>query len=129
MAEDVAQKRKGRVCECFIVALPVEVSGEQREALTRAFAERLTGGVAGYVVAIHDQQGNDQNNPHFHLVAFDVMIKSGGRGRPKSTLGMARRGALDMVGSIFCSAGRLSSPAICTGAAVSGQPAQSMLLL
>lgn len=94
-AEEAAQSRKGRVCERFIIALPVEASGIQREALMRAFAERLTGGVAGYVAAIHDQQGNDRNNPHFHLVAFDAMIKSGGRGRPKSTLGMARKHAVE----------------------------------
>ena len=55
-AEDAAQQRKGRVCERFIVALPVEATPDQREALTRAFAEKLTGGVAGYVAAIHDKQ-------------------------------------------------------------------------
>ena len=70
--EEAAQRRKGRACERFIVALPVEATPEQREALVRAFAEKLTGGVAGYIAAIHDKQGNDQSNPHFHLVAFDV---------------------------------------------------------
>ena len=90
-AEDAAQKRKGRVCERFIIALPIEATYEQRASLAKAFAEKLTGGVAGYVAAIHDQHGNDRSNPHFHLVAFDVMIKSGGRGRPKSTLGMQKR--------------------------------------
>ncbi|MEO9937626.1 MobA/MobL family protein [Sulfitobacter pontiacus] len=94
-AEVAAQRGKGRVCERFIIALPVEATAEQREAMVRAFAEQLTGGSAGYMAAIHDKHGNDQRNPHFHLVAFDVMIKSGGRGRPKSTLGMARKHAVE----------------------------------
>ncbi len=75
--------------------VPVETSGEQREALVRAFAEKFTHGIGSYVAAIHDQQGNDISNPHFHLVAFDVMQKSGGRGRPRSTLGMARKNAIE----------------------------------
>ena len=100
-AEDAAQKRKGRVCERFIIALPVEATGHQREALARAFAEELTGGVAGFVAAIHDQNGNDHRNPHFHLVAFDVMVKSGGRGRPKSTLGMSRKNAIEATAKMW----------------------------
>lgn len=94
-AEEEAQKRKGRVCERFVIALPVEASHEQREALTRAFAERLSNGIAGYVAAIHDQHGNDINNPHAHFVFFDVQQKSGGRGRPKSALGLARKNAIE----------------------------------
>ncbi|WP_339912664.1 MobA/MobL family protein [Sulfitobacter litoralis] len=100
-AEDAAQKRKGRVCERFIIALPIEATYEQRASLAKAFAEKLTGGVAGYVAAIHDQHGNDRSNPHFHLVAFDVMIKSGGRGRPKSTLGMARKNAIETTAKMW----------------------------
>lgn len=95
-AEDAAQRRKGRVCERFIIALPPEATDQQREALAKAFADELTGGVSGYVAAIHDRNGNDLCNPHFHLVAFDVMIKAGGRRRPRSTLGMARKNAVQM---------------------------------
>ena len=100
-AENAAQRRKGRVCERFIIALPVEATDKEREALVRAFAEELTGGVAGYVAAIHDQTGNDRSNPHFHLVAFDVMVKSGGRGRPRSTLGMARKHAVETTAKMW----------------------------
>ncbi|MEP0455804.1 MAG: hypothetical protein ABJD57_23355, partial [Roseibium sp.] len=59
-AEVAAQRGKGRVCERFIIALPVEATAEQREAMVRAFAEQLTGGSAGYMAAIHDKHGNDQ---------------------------------------------------------------------
>ncbi|WP_155846060.1 MobA/MobL family protein [Celeribacter ethanolicus] len=95
LAEEEAQRRKGRVCERFVIALPVEASTTQREALVRAFAERLTKGVAGFVAAIHDQHGNDTRNPHAHFVFFDVQQKTGGRGRPKSTLGLARKNAIE----------------------------------
>lgn len=94
-AEEEAQRRKGRVCERLVIALPVEATPEQREALTRAFAERLSKGIAGYVAAIHDQHGNDTKNPHAHFVFFDVQQRTGGRGRPKSTLGLARKNAIE----------------------------------
>ena len=93
-AEEEAQRRKGRVCERFVVALPVEASQEQREVLARAYADRLSHRVAGYVVAIHDHHENDLRTPHAHFVFFDVQQKTGGRGRPKSTLGLARRHAI-----------------------------------
>jgi hypothetical protein len=95
LAEEEARRRKGRVCERFVVALPIEATPEQREALTRAFAERLSKGIAGYVAAIHDQHGNDTQNPHAHFVFFDIQQKTGGRGRPKSTLGFARKNAIE----------------------------------
>jgi len=58
-AEQEAIQRKGRVCERFIVALPVEASEAQRLELGCAFADALTQGKAGYVLAIHDKAGND----------------------------------------------------------------------
>ncbi len=75
--------------------LPVEATADQRRALTGAFAERLSKGIVGYVAAIHDQHGNDIHNPHAHFVFFDVQQKSGGRGRPRSTLGLARKNAIE----------------------------------
>ena len=95
LVEEEAQRRKGRVCERFVIALPAEASPEQREALTRAYAEQMSKGIAGYVAAIHDQHGNDTKNPHAHFVFFDVQQKTGGRGRPKSTLGLARKNAIE----------------------------------
>lgn len=100
-AEQEAENRKGRVCERFILALPVEASPGQREALVRAFAEALTQGVAGFVAAIHDQRGNDTKNPHAHIAAFDVQVKGGGRGRPRSTIGMARKNAVEEAAALW----------------------------
>lgn len=100
-AEKAAEKRGGRVAERFILALPVEATAEQRVALARAYAEELTQGVAGYVLAIHDARGNDARNPHCHLVAFDAFQKTGGRGRPRSVMGMAREGAVERAAALW----------------------------
>lgn len=100
-AEREAETRKGRVCERFILALPVEATPEQREALVRAFGDALTKGTAAYVAAIHDQHGNDIKNPHAHIVAFDVQVKGGGRGRPRSTIGMARKNAVEETAALW----------------------------
>lgn len=94
-AERAAEARKGRVCERFIIALPVEASAEQRVALVRAFCEAITHGKAGYIAAIHDKAGNDIHNPHAHIAAFDIHEKTGGRGRPRSVIGMARKNAVE----------------------------------
>nr|WP_319515785.1 MobA/MobL family protein [uncultured Cohaesibacter sp.] len=94
-AEASALKRRGRVCERLIVALPLEASLDQREELVKAYAEHLTKGKAAFIAAIHDQHGNDTNNPHAHFVLFDAFECSGGRGRPKSVLGFARKNAIE----------------------------------
>jgi len=100
-AEATAKKRKGRVAERFIIALPVEATAAQREALANAFAEKLTDGKAGFIVAVHDKAGNDKANPHMHLVAFDTFEKGGGRGRPRSVIGMARKGAVERTAAMW----------------------------
>lgn len=100
-AEMAALRRRGRVAERFIVALPVEATPEQRVVLAREFAEKLTSGTAGFILAIHDQAGNDRANPHMHLVAFDSFERTGGRGRPRSILGMARKGAINRTTALW----------------------------
>lgn len=100
-AECDAERRKGRVCERFVIALPIEATYGQREELVRAFCEEITKGVAGYIAAIHDKVGNDVLNPHFHVAAFDVHVRTGGRGRPRSTLGMARKNAVERTAALW----------------------------
>ena len=100
-AERDAKKRKGRVCERFVVALPVEATEDERLELAKKFAECLSHGVAGYVIAIHDCNANDVKNPHAHFVFFDVHQKTGGRGRPKSILGLARKNAIERTAELW----------------------------
>ncbi|UWR88314.1 MobA/MobL family protein [Phaeobacter inhibens] len=89
------------MAERFIIALPVEATPAQREALANAFAEKLTDGKAGFILAIHDKAGNDRENPHMHLVAFDAFEKTGGRGRPRSVIGLARKGAVERTAALW----------------------------
>ena len=100
-AEQEAETRRGRVCERLILALPLEATPEQRETLVRWFCEALTKGTAGYIAAIHDQRGNDIKNPHAHIAAFDLQVKGGGRGRPRSTIGMARKHAIEETAALW----------------------------
>lgn len=93
--EQAAEKSGGRVCERFTIALPLEAKAEQREALVSAFAEHITKGNAGFIAAIHDKKENDLFNPHAHLICFDTFTRKGGRGRPSSVLGMARKNAVE----------------------------------
>lgn len=93
--EQAAEKSGGRVCERFTIALPIEADGAQREALVSAFAEHITKGEAGFIAAIHDKKENDLFNPHAHLICFDKQSKKGGRGRPSSVMGMARKNAIE----------------------------------
>lgn len=99
--EVAAQASSGRVCERFVIALPREASSQQRAELGQAFAEALTNRKAGYILAIHDKAGNDIRNPHLHLVAFDAYERSGGRGRPRSCLGMARKDAVERTAALW----------------------------
>lgn len=100
-AESSAARRKGRVCERFIIALPLEASEFQREMLIREYCEKLTKGRAGYVAAIHDKSKNDCANPHAHIVMFDLHEKGTGRGRPRSVLGMARKNAVQLAAEVW----------------------------
>ncbi len=99
--EVAAQASGGRVCERFVIALPCEASPQQRVELGKAFAEALTNRKAGYILAIHDKAGNDTRNPHLHLVAFDAFERSGGRGRPRSCIGMARKDAVERAAALW----------------------------
>jgi MobA/MobL family len=95
-----AAGRNGRIAESFIIALPLEGSRQQHQALVRHFAEALTRGTAGWVAAIHY---NRPRNPHFHILAFDESTerKAGQRGRSPKVMGLSRTGALDEVRALW----------------------------
>lgn len=63
-------RKNARVIDKVLVALPRELNGEQRAALIRAFAERVTEGRASWLAAFHEG-GKDIENPHVHLVIRD----------------------------------------------------------
>lgn len=71
-------RKNGRVADKLMLALPRELSADQREALVRDFAEEITRGRASWYGAVHDK-GKDQKNPHCHLLVVDRDVTTGRR--------------------------------------------------
>lgn len=71
-------RKNGRVADKLMLALPRELSAEQRAALVKGFAEAVTDGRAGWFAAFHDK-GKDARNPHCHLVICDRDAGTGKR--------------------------------------------------
>lgn len=84
-AED-GSRVNGRVADKLMLALPKELTPEQRHELVRGFAEDVTGGKAPWLAAHHDKN-RDASNPHCHLLVRD----QGPDG--KRVFGMSERGS------------------------------------
>ena len=76
--EERGDRKNARVVDKVMLALPRELDGEQRAQLVRSFAERVTGGRASWMAAIHEQ-AKDAKNPHCHLVVRDRDVETGRR--------------------------------------------------
>ncbi|MBO9479749.1 MobA/MobL family protein [Shimia sp. R11_0] len=68
--EEAEDRKNARVCDKVMIALPKELSAEERTELVKDFAQRVTQGQAPWFAAIHDR-GKDRKNPHCHLVFRD----------------------------------------------------------
>jgi ATP-dependent exoDNAse (exonuclease V) alpha subunit len=88
-AEHAETRKNARVAREYLVALPVELSAEQRLALTRGFAHELSDRYHFALdVAIHaprDYPGSDPRNFHAHLLATTREVQLRGLG-DKTTL-------------------------------------------
>jgi hypothetical protein len=72
-------RKNGRVADKLMLALPRELSAEQRMELVRDYAQQIThGSRAPWIAGIHDR-GKDAANPHAHLVIHDRDIETGKR--------------------------------------------------
>ena len=78
LEQELADRKNARVCDKLRVALPIELTPEQRYQLTEAYVRDLTKGRAAYYFAIHEA-GKDVNNPHAHIVIRDRDIETGKR--------------------------------------------------
>lgn len=87
-AEDKLRKN-GRVADKLMLALPRELTTDQRAALVRAFAEDVTDGRASWFAATHEK-GKDAQNPHCHLLICDRDVKTGRR-----VFGMSEKGSTE----------------------------------
>ena len=94
--------KNGRIAECLIVALPIEVTPQQRVDLVKALAEQVTKGQAPYLAALHDKE-RDARNPHAHILLFDetAPARPGARGRRPKIIGLSRKNALEDVRAVW----------------------------
>lgn len=76
-AEDTGRKN-ARVADKLMLALPKELTPEQRHELVRGYAEEITAGRAPWLAAHHDT-GKDASNPHCHLIIHDRDTETGRR--------------------------------------------------
>jgi ATP-dependent exoDNAse (exonuclease V) alpha subunit len=88
-AEHAESRKNARVAREYLVALPAELSAEQRLALTRGFAHELSDRYQFVLdVSIHaprDYPGSDPRNFHAHLLATTREVQLRGLGA-KTTL-------------------------------------------
>ena len=68
-------RKNGRVIDKVRLALPRELSKDQRRDLVRTYMKDLTGGNIPWYAAIH-QSGKDAHNPHVHIAVHDRDIHS-----------------------------------------------------
>lgn len=84
---EIGDRANGRVADKVMLALPRELSPEQRAELVRGYANEVTKGKAPWLAAFHDK-GKDAHNPHCHLVIRDRDPQTGRR-----VFGMSDRGS------------------------------------
>jgi hypothetical protein len=76
--QEAGDRKNARVMDKVRLALPRELSHQQRAELVAEFAKTLTGGRVPWFAATH-QTGKDAYNPHCHLVIRDRDIETGRR--------------------------------------------------
>lgn len=75
---EMSDRKNARVADKVRLALPRELTPEQRMRLVQDFAQDLTGGRVAWFAGIH-AQGKDAHNPHCHMVIRDRDIETGRR--------------------------------------------------
>ena len=65
-----------RIADTLIIALPLELSREQRHEAIQTFMEKLGKGRIAWIGAFHDK-GKDEANPHCHIIFRDADIETG----------------------------------------------------
>ena len=76
--EESEDRKNARIADSIMVALPRELSPKQRSYLVKAFLEDLTEGLVPWYAAIH-AKGEDEDNPHAHILIRDRSPSDGRR--------------------------------------------------
>ena len=69
-------KPNARVADTLIIALPIELTREQRFEAISGFMQKIGNGRIAWIAAFHDK-GKDEHNPHCHLMFRDADIETG----------------------------------------------------
>ena len=75
-SQEKADRVNARVADKLVIALPRELTAQQRVELLWGFAEDLSQGRASWFAAIH-AKGKDRDNPHAHLLVRDRDVRNG----------------------------------------------------
>ena len=65
-----------RVADTLILALPIELTNDQRYEAVAGFMDKIGHGRIAWLAAFHDK-GKDEHNPHCHLIFRDADIETG----------------------------------------------------
>lgn len=77
LAED-GDRKNARICDKIRIAIPRELSDDERRALVQEFCRDVTDAQVPFFAAIH-QSGKDAHNPHAHIIIRDRHIETGKR--------------------------------------------------
>lgn len=88
--EERSGRKNERVADLIMVALPIELNHDQREQLVKSYIARLTRGKVPSYAAIH-QTGEDEHNPHAHILIRDKSPSDGRRVLLMSERGSTKR--------------------------------------
>ena len=77
-AQEAGDRKNGRVADKVLVALPLELTPEERAELVEDFMDRVGNGRVSWVAGIHSQ-GEDEANPHAHILIRDKDFQTGKR--------------------------------------------------
>lgn len=76
--EEMNDRKNARVIDKVMVALPLELSLEERKTLIKSFVAEIGQGQIPWIAALH-QTGKDEHNPHAHIIIRDRHIETGRR--------------------------------------------------
>ena len=77
--QEAADRANARMCDKIRIALPRELSPQERIGAVRSFMENLTGGNAVPWFAAFHEANMDAYNPHVHVVVRDRSVENGKR--------------------------------------------------
>lgn len=104
--QEAGDRKNARVADRIRLAIPRELTREQRFALVRDFCERVTGNRVPWFAAIH-QDGDDEHNPHAHILVRDRDCETGKRvlkwsdsARDRKAAGLPEN-AVDMIRALW----------------------------